>query len=77
MSRTSDARWNVDTVHGFASRWQHHSKLGSQSCARARLSTYALSSGNKDACRCFHDSELYNTASVLHKKESDSEMERA
>lgn len=39
-------------------------------------STYTFTSDNKDACRCFHESELYYTASVLHEKETDIEMER-
>lgn len=39
-------------------------------------STCTFTSDKKDACRCFHDSELYYTASVLHEKETDTEMER-
>lgn len=65
-----------------ASRWQHHSKLDCQSRHARRSHTKrqphinTFTSGNKDACRCFHDSELHYTASALHEKETDSKMAR-
>lgn len=39
-------------------------------------STSTITSENKDASRCFYDSEPYYTASVLHKKETDTGMAR-
>lgn len=65
-----------------ASRWQHHSKLDCQSRHARRSHTKrqphinTFTSGNKDACRCFHDSDLHYTASALHEKETDSKMAR-
>lgn len=56
------------SVHICASRWQHGSKLDCQSCihiSHTKLSTYAFTSGNKDACRCFRDPELCGAASVF------------
>lgn len=39
-----------------------------------QASTHTYTSDNKGARRCFHDSELDFTASVLHEKEADIEM---
>ena len=77
MSCTSDAA--CSPVRAFATRWQHHSKLGCQAFARTYIHTHAnkhthFPSDNKGARRCFHDSELDFTASVLHEKEADIEM---
>lgn len=46
------------------------------SLVHTNSSTYTFTSDNKDACRCFHDSELYCTASVLHARDTDVEMAR-
>lgn len=65
--------WTTSHTHCERSttRWQHHSKLHCHSSIHTHtftlrsMHTHTFTSDNKDACRCFYDSELLHAAYAL------------